>query len=75
MKKGKNKGLLDKKRFEWMEEERIRELKALSIEQSTEALESLTSPSILNAFLNNFSLDNPLCLKLGLKNGFIAGNF
>ncbi|MEW6007331.1 MAG: hypothetical protein AB1595_04150 [bacterium] len=67
MKKGRNKGLLDKKRFEWMEEERREYLKGLSIKKSIESFEGLTSASMLNEFKAGFSSDNPVCLKIGLK--------
>ena len=65
--KKSNKGLFDKKRFEWIEQEKIKYLKNLSIEKGVAILESLTSPSVLNEFIHNFSLDNPLCLKISLK--------
>ena len=62
-----NKGLLDKKRFEWMEKSKIEFLRNLTIRESVRILEELTSPEILNEFIDNFSSDTPLCLLLSLK--------
>lgn len=61
-------GLFNKKRFEWMEEEKKNWLKKLTIEKSVKILESLTSPNTLNEFKNNFFPDNPVCLKFTLRN-------
>ncbi len=62
-----NKGLLNKKRFEKMEEEKIKHLKNLSLEKSIKMMESLLASKIVYELKDNFLPDNPLSLKLGLK--------
>lgn len=62
-----NKGLLNKKRFEWVEEEKVEYLKNLSLKESVRILESLTSPGILAEFVDRFLQDHPMCLKKTLK--------
>ncbi len=64
-----NKGLLDKRRFAWLEKEKREFLRNLTIKKSAEILESLTSKKTLEEFKTNFDLDHPLSLRLGLKKG------
>lgn len=64
---GGNKGLLNKKRFEWMEKEKVKYLRNLSLKESVRIFESLTSPGILAEFVDTFLQDNPTCLKITLK--------
>lgn len=63
----RDKGLLNKKRFEWVEEEKVEYLKNLSLKESVRILESLTSPGILAEFIDKFLQDHPMCLKKTLK--------
>lgn len=65
--KKSNKGLFNKKRFEWLEQNRIEQLRSLSIKKGVAIFESLTAPAVLNEFVHNFSLDKPLGLKISLK--------
>lgn len=60
-------GLFNKKRFEWMIEEKDRYLKDLSLEKGIAMLESLTSQEVLNGLKKVDTIHSPLCLKLGLK--------
>jgi len=62
--KSPNWGLLDKKRFEKMERERIEYLRNLNIKKSIKMAEELID--FANEFRNNFFLDHPVCLKIGL---------
>lgn len=65
--KGPNWGLLNKERFKWMEEEKTRYLRSLTIEKSVEIFESLTSPEMMNEFKAQFRSDTPVCLRLTLR--------
>lgn len=61
-----NKGLLDKKRFVWLEKEKRRWLKNLSTEEALRLEESLLSSSLIWEWRKNFFRDNPVCLKNSL---------
>lgn len=58
-----NKGLLDRKRFEVWEEEKIRWLRGLSLKKAIKLEESLLSSSLIWQWRKNFFTDNPMCLK------------
>ncbi|MCM8765578.1 MAG: hypothetical protein NC920_01865 [Candidatus Omnitrophica bacterium] len=62
-----NKGLLDKKRFAWLEKEKKNWLKNLSMKKAIRLEESLISSSLIWEWRKNFSKDNPICLKDSLK--------
>ena len=61
----KTKGLFDKKRFEWLEQDRVKHLKNLTIEESVRMMEDLVN--FANELRDNFFPDNPLSLKISLK--------
>jgi len=61
----KNKGLFDKKRFEWLEQDRVKHLKNLTIEESVRMMEDLVN--FANELRDNFFPDNPVSLKISLK--------
>lgn len=65
MKNNKNKRLFDKKRFEWLEQDRVKHLKNLTIAESVRMMEHLVN--FANELKDNFSPDNPLSLKISLK--------
>jgi hypothetical protein len=60
-----NKALFDKKRFEWLEQERVKYLQSLTLEKSVKMMENLIS--FANELRDNFSPDNPVSLKISLK--------
>ncbi|MCX7785914.1 MAG: hypothetical protein N2201_06810 [candidate division WOR-3 bacterium] len=60
-----NKGLFNKKRFEWLKQERIASLQKLSIKKSVKMMETLVG--FANELRDNFLLDEPVSLKIGLK--------
>ena len=62
-----NKGLLDKKRFESLEEEKKRHIRNLSRKKVLQLEESLISSALIWEWRRNFPEDNPVCLKLSLK--------
>ena len=67
MKKAKgNKGLLDKKRFESLEWEKERWLRTLSWKKAIRLEEKMLSSKLILEWRNNFSQDNPVCLKQSL---------
>jgi hypothetical protein len=61
-----NKGLLDKKRFESLEEEKKRHLRNLSWKKALQLEETLISSALIWEWRRNFPKDNPVCLKIGL---------
>jgi len=61
-----NKGLFDKKRFEWLAQEKANYLRKLSIKKSVKIMEGLIG--FADELRGNFFPDNPRCLKLGLRN-------
>jgi hypothetical protein len=68
MKKPKgNKGLLDKRRFENLERERIHQLRATSLKKGARIAEEMLSCPLANEWQDNFSKNSPVCLKLALK--------
>ncbi|MEW6608451.1 MAG: hypothetical protein AB1414_13570 [bacterium] len=67
MKKGKNKGLLDKKRFEWIEEERKKELRNLTMDMAVKQVERFLSSRFVLELKGSFRNDTPCSLKIGLK--------
>jgi len=62
-----HKGLLDKKGFKLLEREKKLWLKDLSMQRAISLEESLLSSSLIWQWRKNFSLDNPVCLKLLLN--------
>jgi hypothetical protein len=68
MKKSKgNKGLLDKKRFEPMEQEKKRWLRGLTMKQAIRIEEAIISSVVISKHRKNFPEDHPICLKLSLQ--------
>ncbi len=69
MKKFKgNKGLLDKKRFEWLEKERIQRLRKLTRKEAIRLEEKMLSSKLILEWRRNFRQDHPVCLKMSLQN-------
>lgn len=64
-KRKKNKGLFDKKRFAWMEKERIKELKAMTFLRGTEIQKELLNFS--EPLQKNFVKDNPVSYEMLMK--------
>lgn len=64
-KRKKNKGLFDKKRFTWMEKERIKELKAMTFLRGTEIQKELLNFS--EPLQKNFVKDNPVSYEMLMK--------
>lgn len=68
MKKAKgNKGLLDKKRFEGLEQEKKRWLRGLTLEEAVRLEEKLLRSALIREWRDNFPQDNPICVELGLR--------
>jgi hypothetical protein len=63
-----NKGLLDRKRFEFLEREKRRWLQTLSQKKAIRLAEDMLSCSLVDEWLDNFPEDKPICLKLSLQN-------
>ncbi len=69
MKKVKgNKGLLDKRRFESLEQEKKRWLRTLSWEKALRLEEKMLSSKLVLELRDNFSQDSPVCLRESLQN-------
>jgi len=69
MKRAKNnKGLLDKRRFEGLEQEKKRWLRTLSWKKALRLEEKMLSSTLILEWRDNFSQDNPICLKKSLQN-------
>ncbi len=62
-----NKGLLDKKRFEIWEKEKISWLKNLTFKKALKLEERLLSSEFIWEWRKNFLPDNPVCLRDSLK--------
>ena len=62
-----NKNLLDKRKFEKADEEKRQWLKNLSWNKALQLEESLISSELIWEWRKNFSKDNPICLKDGLR--------
>ena len=68
MKKAKgNKGLLDKKRFEKLEQERRQRLRKLSWKKAIRLAEDMLATPLVDEWRNNSPQDHPVCLKMLLK--------
>jgi hypothetical protein len=68
MKKGKgNKGLLDNKRFEFLEREKRRWLRSLSWKKALQLEEKMLSSKLILEWRDNFPGDNPVCFAMALK--------
>jgi hypothetical protein len=68
MKKTKgNKGLLDKSRFAQMEQDKERWLRNLSWKKALRLEEKMLSSKLILEWRDNFSQDNPVCLKKSLQ--------
>lgn len=59
------KSLFKSQRFKWFEEENLQKLKNLTLEESAEIMEDLIE--FAEEFIDNFSKDEPVCLKLSLR--------
>jgi len=59
-------GLFNKKRFEWMEEEKQRWLQNLTLKESTRITERFLSSNMFEMFKSSFLYDEPLSFTLGL---------
>jgi len=69
MKKAKgNKGLLDQKRFEALEQEKKQWLRNLSWEKALRLEEKMLSSELVLEWRKNFSQDSPVCLRMALLN-------
>ena len=69
MKKAKgNKGLLDQKRFESLEREKEQWLRTLSWKKAIRLEEKMLSSKLVLEWRDNFSQDNPVCLRQSLQN-------
>lgn len=69
MKKAKgSKGLLDQKRFEAMEREKERWLRTLPWEKAIRLAEDMLSGSLVDELPDNFPEDEPVCLRMALRN-------
>jgi hypothetical protein len=62
-----NKGLLDRKRFEFLEREKRRWLRNLSWKKAIRLAEDMLSCPLVDEWLDNFPEDKPICLKMALK--------
>jgi hypothetical protein len=62
-----NKGLLDKRRFEGLEQEKKRWLRTLSWKKAIQLEEKMLSSKLILEWRDNFSQDNPICLKKSLQ--------
>ncbi len=60
-------GLFNKKRFEWMEEEKRKWLQNLTLEDSIKMTERFLSSNMFEGLKDNFLYDEPVSLKLGLR--------
>jgi len=68
MKKAKgNKGLLDQKRFEPLEQEKRRWLRTLSRKKAIRLAEDMLSCPLVDEWLDKFPEDKPMCLKMALR--------
>ena len=63
-----NKGLLDRKRFESLEQEKKRWLRTLSWKKALRLEEKMLSSKLVLEWRDNFSQDSPVCLKKSLQN-------
>lgn len=69
MKRAKgNKGLLDKTRFESLEREKERWLRTLTWKKAIRLEEKMLSSKFVLEWRDNFSQDNPVCLRKSLQN-------
>lgn len=62
-----NKGLLDKKRFEGLEQERKHWLRTLSWKKAIRLAEDMLSCTLVDEWQDNFPEDHPVCLKMALR--------
>lgn len=62
-----NKGLLDRRRLKAAQEEKNRWLANLSWKKALRLEERLISSELIWEWRRNFSEDNPVCLKKGLR--------
>jgi hypothetical protein len=62
-----NKGLLDQKRFEGLQREKEHWLQNLSWKKAIRLEEKMLSSKLILEWRDNFSQDNPICLKKSLK--------
>ncbi|OGV98227.1 MAG: hypothetical protein A3I04_06660 [Nitrospinae bacterium RIFCSPLOWO2_02_FULL_39_110] len=67
IKKSRWGGLFNKKRFEWMEEEKKKWLQNLTLAESIRMTEEILSSNMFEKFRENFTYDRPVNFKLGLK--------
>jgi len=62
-----NKGLLDKRRFAGLEQEKKRWLQNLSWKKAIRLAEDMLSCPLVDEWRDNFPEDKPVCLKMALK--------
>jgi hypothetical protein len=68
MKKAKgNQGLLDKRRFKGLEQEKERWLRGLTWKKALRLEEKMLSSKLILEWRDNFLQDNPVCLKKSLQ--------
>ncbi|PIP54972.1 MAG: hypothetical protein COX07_02470 [Bacteroidetes bacterium CG23_combo_of_CG06-09_8_20_14_all_32_9] len=60
-------GIFNKKRFEWMEEEKKKWLQKLTPQVSIKITQSFLSSGMFDKFTDNFVYNEPLCFKLSLR--------
>ena len=62
-----NKGLLDQRRFKGLEQEKKRWLRTLSWKKALRLEEKMLSSKLILEWRDNFSQDNPICLKMSIN--------
>jgi len=63
-----NKALLDKRRFEGLQRQKENWLRNLSWKKAIRLEEKMLSSKLILEWRDNFSQDNPICLKKSLQN-------
>jgi len=61
------KGILNKNNFKFLEREKARWLRNLSLRKAVQLEEMLLSCGLLREWHDNLFADKPVCLKIGLK--------
>ena len=64
---GDNKGLLDRKRFKRLEQEKRRHISELSLKRAVQLEEKLISSAFIREWRENFAEDKPVCLKKSIE--------
>jgi len=63
-----NTGLLDKRRFKFLERDKVHWLRTLSWKKAIRLEEKMLSSKLILEWRDNFPQDNPICLKKSLQN-------